>query len=67
MRVTDHENKLARLRAELGARSARGIGLSKSTSNLFRDREAAGQPRIDLSGFNEVVRVDVAGGTVSRA
>jgi hypothetical protein len=62
--VNTHENKLARLRAELGAGGPQGIGLSKSTSNLFRDREAAGRPRIDLSGFNEVVRVDAARGMV---
>jgi FAD/FMN-containing dehydrogenase len=61
--VSQHENKLARLRAELGAGTG-GIGLSKSTSNLFRDRKAQARPRIDLSGFNEVVRVDVAGGRV---
>ncbi|MGH8650610.1 MAG: FAD-binding oxidoreductase, partial [Burkholderiales bacterium] len=59
-----HENKLARLRAELGAGGPPGIGLSKNTSNLFRDREAVERPRIDLSGFNEVIRVDVAQGTV---
>lgn len=62
--MSNHENKLARLRAELGAGGPRGIGLSKNTSNLFRDREAPARPRIDLSGFNEVVRVDIAGGRV---
>ena len=61
--MSQHENKLARLRAELGA-GAGGIGLSKSTSNLFRDRKAQARPRIDLSGFNEVVRVEAAGGRV---
>jgi FAD/FMN-containing dehydrogenase len=61
--VTSHENKLARLRAELAA-GAGGIGLAKSTSNLFRDREARARPRVDLSGFNEVVSVDVAGACV---
>jgi len=63
--VKPHENKLARLRAELSARGSGGIGLAKSTSNLFRDREAQARPRVDLSGFNEVVEFDTARSTVS--
>jgi len=63
--VSSHENKLARLRAELAAGGAGGIGLAKSTSNLFRDREAQARPRVDLSGFNEVVEVDTARSRVS--
>jgi FAD/FMN-containing dehydrogenase len=59
--VSNHESKLARLRAELRAGGPSGIGLAKSTSNLFRDREPQARTRVDLSGFNEVVRVDVAG------
>ena len=62
--MTSHENKLARLRAELAA-GAGGIGLAKSTSNLFRDREARARPRVDLSGFNEVVEVDTTRSRVS--
>jgi len=62
--VSSHENKLARLRAELAAGAA-GIGLAKSTSNLFRDREAQARPRVDLSGFKEVVEVDTARSRVS--
>ena len=56
--MNSHENKLARLRAELSAGGPGGIGLAKSTSNLFRDREQQARPRVDLSGFNEVVEVD---------
>jgi FAD/FMN-containing dehydrogenase len=63
--VKNHENKLERLRAELGTRGSGGIGLAKSTSNLFRDREAQARPRVDLSGFNEVVEVDSARSRVS--
>jgi FAD/FMN-containing dehydrogenase len=63
--VKNHEKKLARLRAELAAGGPGGIGLAKSTSNLFRDREGQARPRVDLSGFNEVVDVDAARGRVS--
>ena len=62
--MSSHENKLARLRAELAA-GAGGIGLAKRTSNLFRDREAQARPRVDLSGFNQVVEVDTARSRVS--
>jgi FAD/FMN-containing dehydrogenase len=58
--VSNHESKLARLRAELAAGGPGGIGLAKSTSNLFRDREQQARPRVDLSGFNQVVEVDAA-------
>jgi FAD/FMN-containing dehydrogenase len=63
--VNNHENKLARLRAELRAAGSGGIGLAKSTSNLFRDREAQARPRVDLSGFNKVLEVDAARSRVS--
>jgi FAD/FMN-containing dehydrogenase len=58
--MSSHDSKLARLRAELAAGGPGGIGLAKSTSNLFRDREQQARPRVDLSGFNEVVEVDAA-------
>jgi len=63
--VSNHESKLARLRAELAAGGPNGIGLAKNTSNLFRDREAQVRPRVDLSGFNEVVEVDTARSSVA--
>src|SRR5437667_6992005 len=59
-----HEEKRTRLLEALRERGAGGVGLAKHTSNLFRDRAPGARPRIDLSGFNEVVRVDVAGGRV---
>src|SRR5437867_12294206 len=59
-----HEEKRTRLLEALRERGAGGVGLAKRTSNLFRDRKAPARPRVDLSGFNEVVRVDVAGGKV---
>lgn len=61
-----HALKLARLAAALertGRPTAGTIGLRKRSSNLFRDREAA-RPRVDLSGFDEVVEVDVRAGLV---
>jgi len=63
--VNSHESKLALLRAELAAGGPGGIGLAKSTSNLFRDREVQARPRVDLSGFDEVVEVDAARSRVS--
>jgi FAD/FMN-containing dehydrogenase len=66
--VNRHEEKRARLLGALREQGPGGVGLAKSTSNLFRDRirdaGANARPRIDLSGFNEVVRVDVARGCV---
>ena len=62
--MSNHESKLAQLRAELAA-GPNGIGLAKNTSNLFRDREAQARPRVDLSGFNEVVEVDTARSSVA--
>jgi len=63
--VSRYADKLARLRAGLSAGGPGGIGLAKSTSNLFRDRERQARPRFDLSGFNEVVEVDAARARVS--
>ncbi|CAG0959307.1 Delta24-sterol reductase [Burkholderiales bacterium] len=63
----DYARKKARLAASLAAAGADGapaFGLAKRTSNLFRDRSAAPRPRIDLSGFDEVVRVDPEAGVV---
>ena len=63
--MNSHESKLARLRAELAAGGPGGVGLAKSTSNLFRDRQVQARPRVDLSDFNEVVEVDPARSRVS--
>ncbi|MBK8739539.1 MAG: FAD-binding oxidoreductase [Betaproteobacteria bacterium] len=52
---------LAGLRA---APTERTVGLTKQTSNLFRERAPRAAPRIDLSHFNAVLRVDAAAGTV---
>ena len=65
--MTRYEEKKAQLLDALAADRANGgagAGLAKATSNLFRDRAPRPRPRIDLSRFNEVVRVDRAAGTV---
>ncbi len=62
-----HGEKLARLADALARPDAGGapaFGLAKRTSNLFRDRDAKPRPRVDLSGFDEVVRVDPGAGVV---
>ena len=43
-------------------RTADGIRLGKSTSNLFRDRKAAPAARLDVRDFNNVLHVDPARG-----
>src|SRR4051812_26151941 len=63
MTTVGHQAKLDRLLASVRAGQVE-IGLAKKTSNLFRDRQPAARPKVDLSGFNEVVRVDVSGGRV---
>jgi FAD/FMN-containing dehydrogenase len=63
--VTAHDDKKALLAAALArANGASGAGLSKRTSNLFRDRAPRRRPAIDLSHFDEVIRVDPAAGVV---
>ena len=65
--MTAHAEKIARLNAALAAAATDGVaevGLAKSTSNLFRDRAPARQPRIDLSNFDAPIRIDATGGVV---
>ena len=56
-----YADKKARLAAALAAQAAAGgpaFGLAKRTSNLVRDRESKARPRVDLSGFDEVIPID---------
>jgi FAD/FMN-containing dehydrogenase len=63
--VTTYAEKLARLRADLDAAGGEATpGLAKRTSNLFRDRAARRQPRVDLAHFDRVLRVDATRGIV---
>ncbi len=62
--MSGYEDKVSDLLARLRASGPGAMGLDKRTSNLFRDRAAPRRPRVDLSGFNQVIAVDVARGTV---
>jgi FAD/FMN-containing dehydrogenase len=62
----DYAEKCGRLLAAIASAPPgqdRAVGLSKRTSNLFRDR-ASRRPRIDLSHFDTVVAVDAGQGLV---
>ena len=61
--ATGYQKKKESLAAQLKA--AQGpVALHKETSNLFRDRAAAPRRRLDVRGFNEVLRVDKENGFV---
>jgi FAD/FMN-containing dehydrogenase len=63
--VTRYDDKRAGLAAALAAKGdMSAAGLSKRTSNLFRDRAPKRRPAIDLSHFDDVIRVDPAAGIV---
>ncbi len=63
--MTAYVDKQAQLVAALAtANGALGAGLAKQTSNLFRDRAPKRRPAIDLSHFDDVIRVDPAAGLV---
>jgi FAD/FMN-containing dehydrogenase len=61
-----HEARKAALLESLrrAPAGATPLGLSKSTSNLFRDRSEGRKHRLDLSAFSHVLEVDNAGGWV---
>ncbi|MCS3902860.1 FAD/FMN-containing dehydrogenase [Methylohalomonas lacus] len=62
--MSRHADKLATLRSKLDQQQAATVGLNKSTSNLFRDRQGTQGERLDLSHFNEVIDVDASAGWV---
>lgn len=63
--MSAHADRIARLETALAAAGgAAGPGLAKRTSNLFRDRAPRQRPAIDVSHFDEVIRVDPAAGVV---
>jgi FAD/FMN-containing dehydrogenase len=65
--MTAHADKVSTLAASLANPPVPGvpqIGLAKATSNLFRDRPRRPRPKVDLSGFDEIVRIDERARTV---
>lgn len=58
--LADHVRESEKLAAQLVAARSAGaaIGLSKSTSNLFRHRDGAHKRKIDVRRFNRVLHVD---------
>ncbi|MCU0833281.1 MAG: FAD-binding oxidoreductase [Chromatiaceae bacterium] len=58
-----YEAKKQRLAAQL-AEAAGPVGLGKSTSNLFRDRPAAGKRLLDVRDFDQVLAIDAAEGWI---
>jgi len=63
MSTVAYEEKRRRLTESL--RETRGaVRLGKDTSNLFRDRKEVPARRLDVRDFNNVLRVDRAGGYV---
>jgi len=63
MTAIPYEQKKQALIAQLRA-DQRAVRLGKDTSNLFRDRKDGAERRLDVRQFNNVLRVDVAGGYV---
>lgn len=60
---TQKKSDLSRALAETSSGGTAAVGLSKRTSNLFRDR-AVRRPKINLASFDEVIRIDPAMGVV---
>jgi FAD/FMN-containing dehydrogenase len=59
-----YERAVADLRAQLAALPPGApVRLGKPTSNLFRTRDPSAAPRLDVSAFRGVLRVDAAGRT----
>ena len=56
----DHEAKCAKLVAEFAAAQSRGagIGLEKSTSNLFRSRDQSNKSKLQVRHFNRTLHID---------
>ncbi len=59
-----HAARRARLVASLKSAGGAPIGLARSTSNLFRDRNEQPRHRIDLREFRQVLDVDAVAGWV---
>lgn len=64
MTALTYEEKKQRLTDFLRTRRGGDVRLGKNTSNLFRDRKETPARRLDVRDFNEILRVDAAGGYV---
>jgi FAD/FMN-containing dehydrogenase len=62
--VDNYAAKKTRLAAQVKALNARGIGIRKDTSNLFRRRQDASHHKFDVRDFNRVLCVNPAEGRV---
>lgn len=58
MSANNYEHKKQRLIEQLRSHEGDGIGLQKTTSNLFRDRNRINQHKLDVSSFNETLTVN---------
>jgi FAD/FMN-containing dehydrogenase len=54
-----YAERSARLARQLHAATGQ-VALKKKSSNLFRDRDRANKPRLDVRDFNHILRVDPA-------
>jgi FAD/FMN-containing dehydrogenase len=61
---TGHARRVAALRTRWRGDGGAPLGLSKPTSNLFRDRREGAKRRLDLSAFHHVLAVNPAEGWV---
>ncbi len=64
MSALPYDQKKQRLVEFLRAHRTDTVRLGKTTSNLFRDRQATPAARLDVRDFNNVLRVDPAAGYV---
>lgn len=64
MTALTYQEKKQRLTDFLRTHRGGNIRLGKNTSNLFRDRKEVPAQRLDVRDFNEILRVDAAGGYV---
>ena len=58
-----YEMRRQRLAQQMSAATG-GVALKKSSSNLFRDRQRASSPRLDVREFDHILQVDPAAGWV---
>lgn len=64
MTTVAFEERKQRLSEFLQQHPQGGVRLSKTTSNLFRDRKQIAAARLDVRDFNSVLRVDAAAGVI---